>query len=190
MTVVLMIVYVALIVVNLIFYINNKLTYPFIIITIILLILLMSGHQYQGNGDAIDFLAYWRGYTYYYELPQPNYWYYYLFNISQEIGHLFYLSFYQWWSLMTGLSLLFIIYTIRKRKMNPHMFLVYFMLYYVFLFYGGLKFYYGFCIFQYAFNFLLSSSKKSKYKYVFFTILAGGFHVMYYILLVFVFVFY
>lgn len=183
-----MTIYLSMILINLGIYLSGKKSYVIVILTSVFLFFLMSGHEYTGEGDAIDFLGYYRGYTLYNELPQTDFWYYYLFNIFQKIGHLLSLNFYQWWALMTILALTFIFVTIKKRRLNPHLFLFFFMIYHVFLFYGGLKFFYGFCIYQYAFSFLLTGESKDKKKYIVWTLIAGGFHIMYYIFLIFIFV--
>ncbi len=107
-----------------------------------------------------------------------------IFSIPHKNRYFISLNYYQWWAVMTALSLLFVFNTIKKRNYNPHIFLFFFMAYYVFLFYGGLKFFYGFCLFQYAFTFLLKGEKGGKLKFILITLLAGGFHVMYYMFLV------
>jgi len=144
----------------------------------------MSGHVYLGNGDGLDFHGYWYGYTEFENLERNDFWFYYLFYLTEIIGISLSLSFYQWWAVMTAISLTFIISTIKKRKYNLHLFLIFFMTYYVFVFYVGLKFFYGFCLFQYAFTFLIHGGKRGKLKFTLITILAGGFHVMYYMFLV------
>tara|TARA_R110001606_G_scaffold399137_1_gene581044 strand:- start:612 stop:1598 length:987 start_codon:yes stop_codon:yes gene_type:complete len=143
---------------------------------------------YQGEGDAIDFLAYFQGYTEFKNLKRDDFWFYYLFYSVQRIGIYLSLNFYQWWALMTALSLIFTIGTIKRRNYNPHLFLFFFMIYYVFILYGGLKFFYGLCIFQYAVPFLLRGEKNGKLKFILITFLAGGFHVMYYMFLIFAFI--
>jgi len=170
---------------HLFFYLEKKKSYLFVILTSLFIFFLMSGHKYVGNGDAIDFYGYWYGYTNFEILELSDFWFYYLFYLSERIGIYLSLNFYQWWAVMTVLSLFFIISSIKKREYNPHLFFIFFLIYYVFLFYGGLKFFYGFCLFQYAFSFLLKGEKGGKLKFILFTILAGGFHVMYYMFLVF-----
>ena len=149
----------------------------------VFLFFLISGHKYVGNGDAIDFQAYFLGYQNIEVSSKKDFWFYYLFYSSQKLGHFFSFDFYQWWACMTFVTIFFIIVTFIKRRTNPHLFLFFFMMYYIFLFYGGLKFYYGFVVFQYAFSFYLKEEKYDKYKYILFTMIAGGFHVMYYIYL-------
>lgn len=169
-------------------YVEKKRSYLFVVLTSLFIFFLMSGHKYIGTGDAIDFFRYWYGYTYFDSIELNDFWFYYLFYTSERIGIYLSLNFYQWWAVMTALSLIFIISTIKKRELNPHLFFFFFMIYYVFLFYGGLKFFYGFCLFQYAFTFLLKGEKRGKLKFILFTMLAGGFHVMYYMFIVFAFV--
>lgn len=184
MSYILIVIYSFLVLGHLSFYLNNKKSYLFVFFTMILLFLLMSGHEFVGNGDAVDFFGYWYGYTEFENLERNDFWFYYLFYSSEKIGIYLSLNFYQWWFAMTVLSLTFVVSTIKKRRYNPHLFFIFFMIYYVFLFYGGLKFFYGFCLFQFALTFLLKGEKRSKYKFVLFTLLAGGFHIMYYIFLV------
>lgn len=181
---ILIIIYIIFAIGHLLFYLDNKRSYLFVFITSIFIFLLMSGHKYAGSGDAGDFGSYLYGYTKFEILERKDFWFYYLFYTSERIGIYLSLNFYQWWAVMTALSLTFIISTIKKREYNPHLFFFFFMIYYVFLFYGGLKFFYGFCLFQYAFTFLLKGEKGGKLKFVLITLLAGGFHVMYYMFLV------
>lgn len=184
MSSILIVIYILFTIGHLSIYLNKKRSYLFVYITSIFLFFLMSGYKYVGNGDAIDFHAYWYGYTYFEILERNDFWFYYLFYSAQRIGIYLSLNFYQWWAVMTALSLTFIISTIKKREYNLHLFLFFFMIYYVFLFYGGLKFFYGFCLFQYAFTFLLNGEKEGKIKFILITLLAGGFHVMYYMFLI------
>ena len=166
-------------------YLNKKESNFFVFITSVLLFFLMSGHEYVGNGDGIDFITYENSYISFDILNLKDFWFYYLFYSAERIGIYFSLNYFQWWAVMTALSLIFIITTIIRRRYNPHLFFFFFMIYYVFVFYGGLKFYYGFFLFQYAFTFLIKDEKGGKHKYILLTLLAGGFHVMYYIFLVF-----
>ncbi|CAM1373797.1 EpsG family protein [Tenacibaculum xiamenense] len=184
MSQILIVVYIFLIFGHLSFYLNKRKSYLFVYITSILLFFLMSGHEYSGAGDAIDFYAYWYGYTEFENIERKDFWFYYLFYTSEKIGLFLSLSFYQWWGVMTAISLNFIIRTIKKREYDPHLFFIFFMFYYVFLFYGGLKFFYGFCLFQYALTFLIKGERRGKLKFILFTLLAGGFHVMYYMFLI------
>jgi|GEM_PF-7063686 len=184
MSYILIVIYILFTTGHLLIYLNKKKSYLFVYITSILLFFLMSGYKFAGEGDAMDFYGYWYGYTKFEILEIKNFWFYYLFYTSERIGIYLSLNFYQWWALMTALSLTFLISSIRKRKYNPHLFLFYFMIYYVFLLYGGLKFFYGFCLFQYAITFLIKGEKGGKRKFIIVTLLAGGFHVMYYMFLV------
>lgn len=184
MTYILICIYIFFIIGHLSFYLNKKKYYSFVVITSIFLFFLMSGYENLGDGDVGDFFGYWYGYTEFENLERDDFWFYYLFYSSEIIGNYLSLTFYQWWAVMTALSLTFIVWTIKKRKYNPHLFFFFFMIYYVFVFYVGLKFFYGFCLFQYALTFLLKGEKGGKLKFIFFILLAGGFHVMYYIFLV------
>lgn len=184
MSEILIIIYIIFAIGHLFFYLYNKRSYLFVFLTSIFIFFLMSGHKYVGNGDALDFLSYWSDYTNFEILELKDFWFYYLFYLSERIGIYLSLNFYQWWAAMTALSLIFIISSIKKREYNPHLFFFFFLIYYVFLFYGGLKFFYGFCLFQYALTFLLKGEKKGTLKFILITLLAGGFHVMYYIFLI------
>ncbi len=185
MSYILIIIYIFFTIGHLLFYLNKKKSHLFVFITSIFIFFLMSGHEYVGAGDAIDFSAYLYGYSEPKILELNNFWFYYLFYYTELIGIYLSLNFYQWWALMTALSLTFIISTIKKREYNSHLFFIFFMIYYVFMFYGGLKFFYGFCLFQYAFTFLIKGEEGGKLKFILITLLAGGFHVMFYIFLVF-----
>lgn len=176
----LMLLYLFLILINLFLLLQKKNSKTFVILTFFLLFLLMSGHRYSGDGDAIDFLAYFIGYNNIAESSQDNFYFYYLFYISQLVGNLMGLNYYLWLAIMTAIFLYLIYRLISKHKYNYHFFLLFFMLYFVFMFYGGLKFYFGFVLFLYAYSYFMRSQKNDTFRFLFYLMLAGGFHVMYY----------
>lgn len=177
---ILMFIYLILILINVFLLVQKKSSKTIVIITFLLLFLLMSGHRYSGDGDAIDFLAYYLGYNNIAESSQDNFYFYYLFYISQIVGNLIGLNYYLWLAIMTSIFLYIIYRLISKHKYNYHFFLLFFMLYFVFMFYGGLKFYFGFVLFLCAYSYIIRSQKHDIFRFIFYLILAGGFHVMYY----------
>lgn len=152
-------------------------------LSVILLTILMCGHHYIGNGDSRDFYGYWNDYQNLQRGISRDFGFYYLFYFTQLVAIKMGLSFYAWWAIMTVLSWGIIIKTCKLFQVVPHFFLVFFMLYYVFIFYTGLKFWYGFCMLLVAVGYYCSSSSRRIFLFVLFTLLAGGFHVMYYIFL-------
>ncbi|MGN0398089.1 MAG: hypothetical protein ACI4EL_08805 [Candidatus Fimimorpha sp.] len=55
-------------------------------------------------------------------------------------------------------------------------------------YYTGLKFFLGFAVYLIGFGYLIRDEKRSKLKYIICTIIAGGFHMMYYAFLLFAFI--
>ena len=186
MNFVLMTIYIILIIINILLFINKKVSKIVLGITVLLLFFLMSGYKYIGNGDSIDFLAYLDGYNNFEESSQVDFLFYYLFYLSQYITISLSLDFYQWWAVMTVLMLSVILFTLRNSKFNPHQFFVYFMIFYVFIFFCWLKFYFGFVFLLFAFSFLVRGRKFDKLKFLLLVLIAGGFHAMYYVFLVFI----
>ena len=81
MNFVLMTIYIILIIINILLFINKKISKIVLGITVLLLFFLMSGYKYIGNGDSIDFLAYLDGYNNFEESSQVDFLFYYLFYL-------------------------------------------------------------------------------------------------------------
>lgn len=111
---------------------------------------------------------------------------YYLFYLFVMAGQNLGLDFQMWWLLMNVLSFVVIFYAIRIHKLDPHLFLFFFMAYYFINFYSGFKFYYGFCLYFWAFGYLFKPGQINTIKYIVLCALAGGFHMMYYFYIPFV----
>lgn len=182
------IVYIFLLLIHGYLFLTNHKSRLVTVVSFILLFLLMSGHKFVGNGDAGDFYTYWNNYTNFELSEQRDFSFYYLFYCSEILGLKLSLSFYQWWAVMTILSLLVLARAIRNFKLSYHLFCFFFMVYYVFIFYGGLKFYYGMCLFLNGTYFLMRGNKRDKFRFFILTCLAGGMHVMYYLYLPFIFI--
>ena len=174
--------------INFVFHYKQYKSKIFSFITLVFIGLLMCGHIYVGNGDTSDF----RGYAIqYYGInidSARDFGFYYLFYATQMVGNFLSLTYYQWWGIMTALSLIAIARACKHFDYNVHSFLVYFMVYYIFVFYPGLKFYYGFCSFFYAISFLCRNQKYDKEKFLIFLLIAGGMHVLYYAFIIFLLV--
>lgn len=176
----LMVIYIIMLLIHLLMIIKKKKSKPIVIATFILLFFLMSGHRYKGDGDAIDFLAYYDGYYNIYNEIKRDFWFYYLFYSTQFVSYQIGLNYYLWLSVMTAISLFLIYKLVKKFDYNFHIFFAFFMTYYVFLFYGGLKFYYGFVLFSYSLSYFIRNKPGDKGKSFMFLMFAGSFHIMYY----------
>lgn len=155
------------------------------LISFTLLLFLMCRYSYVENNHDIS--NYYRQYSYQNPMEDQNFGFYYLFFSLMRLGQILGLSFQTWWYLMTVLSFILIIIAVKLNRSNIHLWLIFFMLYFVFAFYTGLKFYYGFCVYLIGYLFLVRGGKRNKLLYVILTCLAGGFHVMYYAYLILLF---
>ena len=93
---------------------SNKKSKTLFAFSMIYLLFLMCGHKYIGNGDARDFYGYRIGYEEFSLDNVRDYSFYYLFYTTQLIGIKLSLSFYQWWAIMTAISLALIAGTIKS----------------------------------------------------------------------------
>ena len=129
------------------------------------------------------------GYRYIYESldvrEHPDFNMYYIFYSCIYLGQTLGLSFDVWWVGMSIFSMLVILYACKVHKFNFNLFMVCFLAYYEIVFYSGLKFYYGFCLFLLAYGFLIRNTRRDRLIFATITCLAGGFHIMYYFFLVF-----
>ena len=129
------------------------------------------------------------GYRYIYEWfdirEHPDFNMYYMFYSCMYIGQTLGLSFDVWWVGMSIFSILVIFFACKLHKFSFNLFMVCFLAYYEIVFYSGLKFYYGFCLFLLAYGFLIRNTRKDRLIFAVITCLAGGFHMMYYFFLVF-----
>lgn len=173
-------IYIILLWVNLLIMLKGKKSRQFYIVTLIFLFFLMCGHQYKGNGDSRDFYGYFIDYYRGAQGEYRDFPFYYLFYITQKIAQSLSMTFYQWWAAMTAFSLLFISWVFRKFEIRHQCFLVYFMSYFIFIFYTGLKFYYGFCLLLCAVCYLVRGKEKDDLRFSLFVLLAGGMHALYY----------
>lgn len=108
---------------------------------------------------------------------------YYIFYGAMRIGETLGLSYRNWWAVMSILSMVVILLACKIHRYNVSIFLATFMIYYEFVFYSGLKFYYGFCLLLLAYGFLLRNNFMGRILFALFTFMAAGFHVMYYLFL-------
>lgn len=185
MTICLCSIYIILTFLNFISYNNGERNKKLVIISLLFVSILMCGTYGIYDGSSYDLSNYRAQYEVYNPLEDDNFWNYYIFNICMRIGQICHLTFTQWWALMTIGSLYLICNVIKRFNLNIHLFLLVFMLYYLFNFYTGLKAYYGFCFFLLAFGFLTRDGVKNKLLYILFILIAGGFHMMYYMFLIF-----
>lgn len=156
-----------------------------VLLSFALLLFMMCRYSYVENN--YDLSNYYRQYLYQNPMEDQNFGFYYLFFSLMRLGQILGLSFQTWWYLLTILSFILIVIALKLNRSNIHLWLIFFMLYFVFAFYTGLKFYYGFCVFLIGYLFLVRGGKRNKLLYVIFTCLAGGFHVMYYAYLILLF---
>ena len=143
--------------------------------------------SFNGDETDLDIAGYRTQYEIYDALEHADFRMYYMFYGLMHFGQVLGLSFKLWWTIMSVSAMGVLIIACRVHKYNINLFLATFMAYYEIVFYSGLKFFYGFCFFLLAYGFLLSNTRKSQWLYVLFTLIAGGFHVMYYYFLLFLF---
>ena len=153
--------------------------------TFILLFILMCGHHYVGNGDSTDLYYYWRDYNDVFSGKQDEI-LYFLFYFTQSIAKFFMLTYYQWWAVMTAVSLYLVSKIIRAFSLNSHYCLLFFS-FYVLALYTGLKYYYGFCLFLLALNYFIRDRRGDNLRFIACILLAGAMHAMYYLFLLFLF---
>ena len=186
MGIILIILYVALMLINLYKSLQHKDSVFLYFLSFLLLVILMCGHLYTGTGDSTDLYYYERDYSN--VLTQYNiqdYSLYYLFWGTQVLGNILGLSYHSWWMIMTILSLLAVYKFINDNKCNRNFCIFVFMFYAVAL-YTGLKYYYGLCVLLLGIKYLIRNLKRDKLKFVLFVLLASGFHAMYYLFLILV----
>lgn len=150
--------------------------------TILFLLFLINGCDYKQIYDLSNYSA---QYTQYDPLKNDNFALYYIFFYAIKIGQIMGLSFETWWSVMNCLAFGVMLFALYKHKYNPHLFMLFFMAYYIISYYTGIKAFYGFCIYLLASGYLLRGGLPNKIKYTVLTAVAGGFHVMYYVYLIF-----
>lgn len=156
-------------------------------ITIALLIFFLTGSNtafLDWSETGLDLSGYRIIYEQYEVLEHPDFNMYYIFYSCMYLGQNIGLSFGLWWVVMSilAMSVIFLACIIHKYSIN--IFLATFMAYHIFMFYSGLKFFYGFCFLLLAYGYLLRNTKKDRLLFVLFTCIAGGLHMMYYFFLV------
>ncbi len=185
MQIVIIVLYLLLIFINCGYYLNGQKNRFVAVLTFLLLLFLMCGTTGLHDGTANDLENYRIQYESEDLSKNENFFLYYLFFFAMMLGQLLDLSFTVWWALMTAGSLILLAFAMKKHNINPHGFLLFFMAYYAMVFYWWLKLYYGMVFFFLGFGYLLQGGNKNKLRYILFTCVAGGFHVMYYPFLIF-----
>ena len=184
----LVLVYLFLIILNYKSFANNEKTLILTIVTIaVSTFMLFSSNtaNLDWSETELDMSGYRTIYEKYDVLEHVDYKMYYLFYSSMYLGQSLGLPFRVWWAIMSFLAMSVIIIACRIHKYNINLFLATFMVYYEMIFYSGFKFFYGFCFLLLAYGFLLRNTRIDQLKFVLFTIVASGFHVMYYLFLLF-----
>ncbi len=179
--------YLILLLLNTVYYINGKSSRLILSLSFLLMFILFSGSNGAFDGTQHDLSNYNAQYSNYNPLEDNNFGFYYIFFLLMRAGQLLDLSFSTWWQLMTATFLAILVIGLKKHNFSIHLFFIWFMLYY-FIFYTGLKMFYGTCVFLFAFGYLLNSGVRNKLKFIFWTCMAGGLHVLFYTFLVLAFV--
>lgn len=176
-------IYIVLTLLNALYIYNTKRNWLIIISSILCMLLLTYFGDFRFTYDINNYLSM-------YERPflsaDDDFHLYYLFYLFVIAGQDLGLDFQLWWLLMNTLSFVVLFLAIRVHKLDPHLFLFFFMAYYFLNFYSGFKFYYGFCLYFWAFGYLFKPGKSNTLKYIILCALAGGFHMMYYFYIPFV----
>lgn len=152
------------------------------ILSLAFLCFLTCGIEYKDISDFINYRAQYSSPDF---LSDSDLSLYYLFVLTMNIGRGLKFSFELWWTIMNSFAFALILLSLYKHKYNPHLFMFFFMGIYVFLFHTALKSFYGFAVFLLASGYLMKSGLSNKIKYAVLTCIAGGFHVMYYVYLIF-----
>ena len=153
------------------------------ILSFLLLLLLLCGSEGYLNGTQHDLIFYKGQYDGTRVLFDNDFFLYYFFYICRFIGQSLNLPFADWWTIMSVLSLLVIIFAIKIHDYNDHLLIIWFLLYF-FTFYTGLKMYYGTCLYLLAYGYLKKGGVGNRIKYVVLTLLAAGMHCLFYAFLI------
>ena len=184
----LIVAYVLLILCNFLLAYSGKKNWIIAYITfgIILFVFFVNGEDFIRQ--IYDLSNYRAQYNYYDPFLDPTFSSYYLFFIVMKLGQSSGMDFIDWWHCLMIFSNIIIICALKIHKFNPHWFLFFYTIYYLFVLYTGLKFYLGFSVFLLGMGFLLKGGRYNKCAFGIATCIAGGFHVMYYLFLIFLFV--
>ncbi|WP_270429754.1 EpsG family protein [Butyricimonas virosa] len=184
----LVVLYIYLIIQNYNRFKNNNITLALTIVTTVLAtVMLFSSNtaNFDWSEVELDMSGYRTVYEKYDVLEHPDFKMYYVFYSSMYIGQQLGMSFRVWWGVMSVIAMCVVLFACKIHKFSFNLFLATFMAYYEMVFYSGFKFFYGFCVFLWAFGFLLRNTNKDKIIFAIITCLAGGLHVMYYFFLIF-----
>ncbi len=179
--------YILLVFLNFKGYVDNKSMRMLTIVTIVFSTLMLfsaNSADIDWSETQLDMSGYRTIYEKYNALEYRDADMYYLFYGSMHLGQYYGISYRTWWTIMSVLAMIVILITCRIHKYSLNFFLATFMAFYEMVFYSGFKFFYGFCFLLLAYGFLLRNNLKGKLLFVFFTFVAGNFHVMYYFFLV------
>ncbi len=185
MNIILFIIYLCFILYHLYQALNGKIKWLPTVLSLVFLLFLINGCDYKAIYDLNNYST---EYNIYNPLKNDNFALYYLFFYAIKAGQNMGLSFEVWWAVMNTLAFTVIFLALYKHKYNPHIFMLFFMAYYIISYYTGIKAFYGFCIYLLASGYLIRGGIPNKIKYIIITLVAGGFHVMYYIYLIFLIV--
>lgn len=180
--------YIFLIIINYKIFIDNKKALILTIVTAALsTFMLFSSNMADLNWSItkLDLSGYRNIYEKCDVLEHPDFKMYYIFYGSMYLGQSLGLSYRMWWTIMSILAMSVIFIACKIHKYSYNLFLATFMAYYEMIFYSGFKFFYGFCFLLLAYGFLLRNTRIGQLTFVLFTIVASGFHVMYYLFLLF-----
>lgn len=164
---------------------NGQTYWTSVIVTFVFLAFLTLGCDFENQHDLSAYAAQYNNYD---PLRDDNFAFYYIFFFSMKAAQAKGLSFETWWCLTNAISYAIIFITLKKHKYNPHLFLLFFMAYYVIILYTGLKAFYGLSIYMFGSGYLLKGGRKNKIIYIVFTLISGGIHPMYYLYLIFAFI--
>ncbi len=135
------------------------------------------------DGFIMDLAYYERDYNLFTGINSTYEKMYYLFFSTQVIGHKLGLSFVAWWAVWCFFLLVLLFRGVKRFGYNTHRFLTYFF-FFVIALYASLKQFSGFVFFFYGVSFLVRHGKKDRLRFILFTLIAGGFHPMFYMMLV------
>ena len=182
MNIIVVILYLSAILINIFLARSGKKSSIFTYVCYVFILILCCSTSYTEQHDLRNYYVL---YNYRDLMKEDTFGLYYLFYYTMIIGRSLKFTFEVWWTFTTGIALLVIIHALKVNKMNPHVFLSFFMMYFVFNFSAGLKFFYGFAFLFLGFGYLIRGGKRSKLYFVICVCIAGGLHFMYYAYLIF-----
>lgn len=165
-------------------FINNKKAKCFLLLAAAFSTFMLCG-SHAANLDwevtELDVSGYRTLYEQYDILDYHEFSMYPIFYGCMYVGQTLGISYRMWWAVMSVLAMSVIFFSCKIHKYSFSLCLATFMSYYEIVFYSGFKFFYGFCFLLLAYGFLIRNTRKGQLLFSLCTLIACGFHVMYFL---------